>query len=237
MVGNWRYRSLLRPQKPVLMLASAPDPTVPESVMGYDIVCVNSSGRTAHTLGLPVPRLTVFGGFKLSSQRNDEDLDVLRGLHTYSLLLVRHYPHYEKLTNTQARRRISNMGYTYEHFESISLAGRAQVINAVKQSREGLFGVAQYMLLGQKRIERPTNGIFAVCLALYLGAPEVVVAGMSLRRQGHSYSTAGRPRLQTDQDAQVLRALVALGLPVRTTEADLARDTGVPLITHPVGVS
>jgi hypothetical protein len=200
---------------PCVVLGSAPDPSVPPGP--YHLICVNSSGYAARALGLPEPDVTVLAGFKLIHPNREEDRQALRGLRTRTLLLVTYLL---PVPLAEAERMLAELDFRYERLETVDFDGRARVIEGVTGSPLGSEAAPE---------SRVSNGIFAACYALQAGAPCVVLCGISLTSGGHFYSDRGRPRRHIASDTAALVALQARGWPVQTTDAGMARATGMPL--------
>ncbi len=194
-----------------VVLGSSPSPHL-ASLHDFDLVCVNSSGRVALALRLPQPILTVLGGFKLVKSRYLEDREAMRGLRTRSLLVIRTL---RPLPVDEARRVLEGLDYRYEALKTISHAFREHMVRKIT---------------GTSVVKQPSTGIFAVCYALASGAPEVILSGISLTLNGHYYSDRNRSRMHLEEDTAALIALRERGWPVKTSEPDLSRLTGVPLI-------
>lgn len=203
--------------RPCVVLGSAPQPHVPSGA--FDVMCVNSSGYAARDLGLPEPAITVLAGFKLIYPNREEDRQALRGLRTKTLLLV---DYLLPLSPAETAQLLADLDFRYERLETVDFHGRARVI----ESATGL------PLASDAAPElRVSNGIFATCHALQLGAPAVIVSGFSLTLNGHFYSQRGRPRRHIGPDTTALQALRERGWPLYTTETDIADATGIPLWT------
>ena len=96
-------------------------------------------------------------------------------------------------------------------------------------SREGQQTVN--VLTGHSHISQPAvSKHLAVLKRAHLGVPEIVLAGFSFTRQGHSYDALERPRMQIEEDRFVLERLRSEpGL--TTSEPELAINVGLRLWT------
>jgi len=77
--------------------------------------------------------------------------------------------------------------------------------------------------------ERPSNGIFLICYALFVGVPEIIVAGISVTSDGHSYNATARRRRHKEEDAASLQFIAKTYPTVITTEQALSAAVGLPL--------
>ena len=200
-----------------LIFGSAPEPTPPAGgAAGKVLVCINSSGYTARQLGLPQPDFTVFCFYRLFAEDKRLDLEVLRGLRTGWLLLA---PAADDVTRTKIERVLAGVDYGYERITNF-------------QHRDHVVRAATGMTFdrGDPDTTKMSNGICAACLALYEGAAEVILTGISLRRDGHSYTSRVTRRKHIAPDRLAIEAMLARGAPVKTLEPELAADTGLELV-------
>jgi len=200
-----------------VVLGSSPVPH-PAPLDGADLICVNSSGFVARDLGLPEPELTVLAGFKLIYPNRQEDRDALRGLKTKCLLLITYLL---PISLEEAEELLEKLGYRYDELKTIDFADRAHVIRSVTGTGLGEADAPE---------NRISNGVFAACYALYHGASEVILSGISLTLDGHFYMTRTRPRRHITTDTEALIAMRTRGWPVKTSEADVSQATGIPLV-------
>lgn len=200
--------------KPWLILGSAPCPTIPPDLIGHCArVDVNNSGKTASSLGLPPADLT----FRKRKKSWDEHPHVrtrgLLWLHTKPLWVM----YLKLLTMPQVRY--------------------GSLMRATKEEREAIIDVVSGGLprdVGE--VGKVTNGVAALCYALFMGAPSVTLAGFSLTRMGHSYDDKGRIRRQIAEDTFVLRRLRDRGN-IFTTELELSEHVGLPLVRDRDGIA
>jgi hypothetical protein len=78
-------------------------------------------------------------------------------------------------------------------------------------------------------LAQPTNGVVAIVLALACGARRVIVSGISLTEDGHSYNDRNEVRKQVEPDRIALAQIRDSYPQVSTTEAGLSLVTGLPL--------
>jgi len=192
--------------RPWLIFGAAPTPTLPAGIFEtHARIDINNSGRAAQELGLGAADLT----FRKRSKPWAEHQD----LHTRGLIWYRNAP----LLLIKLE---------------LALKRRAKVSHLMKMTRMERDTIVDIMAGTDMRSVgsrgKATNGIAAACYALYMGVPEVVLAGVSLSKNGHSYNTVGKKRLQTDEDRLVL-SRIREAPTLFTTEPDLAAEAGLKL--------
>lgn len=104
------------------------------------------------------------------------------------------------------------------------------LMRATKPEREAIVDAVSGGLpadIGE--VGKVTNGVAALCYALFMGVPSVTLAGFSITTMGHSYDDKGRIRRQIAEDTFVLTRLKDRG-DVFTTELDLSEGIGLPLV-------
>ena len=194
-----------------LVLGSAPQPVIPREGRWRQVICVNSSGWMARKLGLKTHDLTILGSFKFLPHRKG-DLLALEGLETDSLMLIHHSyaPTVSEIEDT-----LGKLSYRYRNIEVISVDQRASIIS----SATGY----QFHDQGLK----VSNGVFAVCVALQEKDNKVVIAGISLEKDGHSHGSGNRVRGHRLADRTALWVMRHKCCNLWTTEEDLTRLTGI----------
>ena len=183
------------------------------------LICVNSSGWCAKRLGLKTPDLTVLTYYKLFAQDTKEDLEAMRGLKTHKLLIV---PYASADKFAKIKDILAKLDYRYE--EIINYKDKVHVIKEITGYNLGE---------GDPHTTKVSNGLFAVCLAFYNGAPEVIMAGISLTARGHNYYAerdSRRVRQHIMPDKKAIMAMRGRKLPVKTSEPGLAAETGIELV-------
>ncbi|MBO0904154.1 hypothetical protein [Jiella sonneratiae] len=206
------HRKWLRPlgilERPWLILGSAPQPAIPAGILStHARIDINNVGRTAQEMGLGRADLTVRAKKKSWAEHPHTDTKMLLWIHTVPgfalplLLLNKPYDHIGRVRPLRRRDR------------------EAMVLQVSGVPLEG-FG----------DLGKVTNGVAMACYGLLLGVPEVVLAGISLTKLGHSYDQLGRRRRQVDEDRAVLTALAAHPR-LSTTEPELAAESGIRLWT------
>ncbi|ORE97153.1 putative membrane-anchored protein [Aurantimonas sp. 22II-16-19i] len=190
--------------RPWLILGSAPDPTVPPELFpSHARIDINNAGRTAAALGLGRADLTLRAKKKSWAEHPHIDTRGLLWIHTAPRFLLR-----PLLINKP-----------YDHI------GRVAPLR--RRDREAMVthvSGASVEMIGD--LGKVTNGVAAICYGLLLGVPEIVVAGISLSKTGHSYDDLGRVRRQVEEDAVILDRLRTEPR-VSTTEDDLAETAGL----------
>lgn len=193
-------------ERPWLILGSAPDPTLPQALTkSHARIDINNAGRTAAALGLNRADLTVRARKKSWQEHPHIDTRGLLWMHTWPPALL----------------RLHLIGKPYDHIGSVMSLKRPQRDAIVTH-------VAGVSVQAIGDLGKVTNGVAMICYALLLGVPQIVLAGISLSKAGHSYDTLGRRRRQVDEDAFVLERLRDRP-ELSTTESDLARDARIAL--------
>lgn len=199
--------------RPWLILGSAPSPTIPPDLIGHCArVDVNNAGKTAKALGLPPADLT----FRKRRKSWEEHPHV----RTRGLLWLHNKPlwwmHLELLAKPHVRYK--------------------SLMRATKPEREAIVDLVSGGLpadIGE--VGKVTNGVAALCYALFTGVPSVTLAGLSITKMGHSYDDKGKIRRQIAEDTFLLTRLRGRGN-VFTTEVDLSEHIGLPLVRDRSGI-
>jgi hypothetical protein len=207
---RWLDRLGIR-NSPWLVFGSAPEPTVPPDISKtHARIDINNSGATASSLGLGRAALTIRARKKTWEEHRKLDTRALLWIHERHPLTL----------------RLKVLFRPHRHVGSIA--------KVTPWEREELISqVASTQLEGIGSLNKVTNGVFAVCYGLALGVPEIVIAGVSLSKVGHSYDQLQRRRRQVDEDAFVLERLKDHPA-LFTTEADLAAEAGLKLWSSPI---
>jgi hypothetical protein len=193
-------------ERPWLILGAAPSPTIPNGILStHARVDINNSGLTAASLGLGRADLTLRKKSKPWSEHPDLNT---RGLLWYN-------------TNPTWLLRLQLLTMPRVRVDSIMAVTRTE--------RDGL---VEFMtgesIRGTGDIGKASNGVAGLCYALFMGVPQVVLAGISLSKQGHFYNELARKRLQVSEDAFVLSRLKDRP-ELFTTEPDLSAEAGIKL--------
>lgn len=211
----------VRFERPTLVLGSAPNPSLPVGWSRADpLVTINAAQVSAEALGLGDPTLTVLSVTVLGTSVNSgEVLRVLAGRRTGNLLAVSHPDEWARDGG-----KLDDIGYR---------AGRVFRVTTRRRGRVVLDATGEDAGRGDPNDVKVSNGVYAVCQVLALGAPQVVVAGFSLSG-GHSYNALGRGRLHVGPDARAFASLAARW-PQRLFAASdaVATDLQLPLWPAP----
>ena len=171
--------------KPWLILGSAPNPTLPPGLAAQSArVDINNAGRTAAGLGL--------GGADLTIRTQRKSWEEWPDLKTRALLWTHRWP--KILMHLEMRRKSRAEVGVLRRWPR---GERERIVEHVIGA--SLTGVGQW--------EKATTGIAAICYALFVGVPQIVVVGLSLDTGGHSYDGLARQRRQVDEDAFALGLL------------------------------
>ena len=202
--------------KPCIVIGSAPNPTPPKSIPEDAVlICINMSGWSAKRMGLRSPDITILAGNKLTLEERAAERTLLAGLKTKEVLYV-HKKIYVPLE--KAKKILKDLEYSYEKFTLIEKKKHAII--------EDVLGTK----LDKTYDAKVSNGVFAVCYALYMGASEVILSGISLASTGHNYDVPHRDNLHIHGDGDAFKLLIEKGYLLKTTEAALAKETGMELV-------
>ena len=197
--------------RPWLVFGSAPEPALPAGlVKAAARIDINNAGRTAAALGLGPADLTIRTQRKSWAEWPDLNTRALLWTHRGPTLLMR----WEMLRKSKA---------VVGTLRRWPLGEREEIVEHVASA--SLDGIGKW--------EKATTGIAAACYGLFVGVPEIVLAGISLDASGHSYDTLKRERRQIDEDAFILehirsRRELSTTETVLMEQAGLRRWTGIP---------
>lgn len=203
---------------PTLVLGSASNAALPA---GFDetwfLVTVNGSQLVAEHLGLDTPDLTYFcDGAVIDTRSGRYFLDLLEGRGTRHLIAGSNRP-----AEAARLKRELPPGYRPHRLTIMDRHVRGAII--LEHTHKALVS------LGRKDASI-SNGVFASLLALKLGAPLVVLSGISFTIPGYGYETAQSPsRSHVSGDKRACRAMAELGLPVYAENQQFAAESGLPL--------
>jgi hypothetical protein len=173
----------------------------------YILVCVNNAGRTAHQLGLKPADITI------RAQR--KAWDHIAGLSSGGVIWIS--------KRSLIRERLGHPA-SWRH--------RARSwIGMTEQQRQEILVAMLGSPASPEGLALPTNGVFAIAYALAHGATRVIVSGLSLTENGHSYDGLNDVRRQVEPDRAAFAVIRERKLPVVTSEPDLARETGLQLLS------
>ncbi|HEX2021049.1 MAG TPA: hypothetical protein VGO17_19130 [Aurantimonas sp.] len=192
--------------RPWVILGGAPDPTMPAALLAnHARVDINNAGLAARQRG--------WGPADLSVRRPVESWKVFPDIETRALLWYTARPRWRQRWKLMRQRR-AKIGAL------VSLDPDDR--EAINQTMIG----PEILAVGE--LGKPSTGVAALCYGLFLGVPEIVLAGFSFSRAGHSYDTLARPRLQIAEDRFALERL-RQDSRVATSEPELAEDLGLRL--------
>lgn len=193
--------------RPWFVLGSAPDPTIPPAIATRAaLVCVNNAGAAAARVGLPPADLTVRGKSKEWLALAECEVPLVLWVcdrNPLHLLWKRMFIRTRRLGEIRTMRR------------DVRRAVDLHVLGDGSADDE--------------RIEKPSTGVFAVIYGLFVGVPEVILAGMSMDKKGYSYDAPRARMLHGAEDRFALENFAARYPAVRTTEPVIAEETGIPL--------
>lgn len=192
--------------RPWVILGGAPQPTMPDELLAsHARIDINNAGLAARQRG--------WGPADLTVRRPVESWSAFPDLETRALLWYNARPRWRQRWKLMRQRR-------------------AKIGALVSLSPDDREAINQAMIgpeiLGIGELGKPSTGIAALCYGLFLGVPEIVLAGFSFARAGHSYDALARPRMQIPEDRHALQRLRE-DPRVATTEPELAADIGLRL--------
>ncbi|NDW06411.1 hypothetical protein [Jiella pacifica] len=198
-----KERGLL--DRPWFILGAAPEPALPERLPPNTAhIHVKYSGHSARRHGLPAGDLT-FLTHKATPGH-------LKGLEIRNVLRL--------------RRRLPRLAAMARWF---GVAGSSEAtITHTERDRLVLQTLGSLFASGGGD-KRPSNGVVLISYAIAVGIPQIIVAGLSVDRDGHDYNPNAKPRRHKEEDKAALREIARLAPQVVTTEADLAEATGLAL--------
>jgi hypothetical protein len=177
--------------KRCLVLGSAPDTRVPRPGDYDRCICINGSPFVAHASGIAVD-LVIMVGFTTAMKKDISALSIekLKDLQARDLLFISAGDALE-----HALAVLESVDFRFQSYSQMNALERAAIVGELCIEELGL---------GQ-RDDRISNGVFAVVLALWCGAAEVIVSGISLSG-GHAYA-AGTQRDHQNGDRRCLMIL------------------------------
>jgi hypothetical protein len=198
-----------------IVMGSAPNPVVPPLENAFSI-CVNGSVFSAYKHWSTPPDLTYLNGaiFNDGDSYAKATLEVISGKNIGDVVIARH-------TYALALEMMGKAGMTFGKSFPVSKYDKRIILGeAIGHS---IFGTYPFEA-------NVSNGLFMASMALWLGAPEVVLVGFSFNSQ-HAYSTEKElsTRGHIREDALFLKHAVAAGLPFSTTSPEISKDFGMQL--------
>lgn len=193
--------------RPWFILASGPNPTVPHGILDTArLICINNAPATAKRLGLGVPHLTL--------RNPDKEWRSVKGCKLPLILWM------------------SNKADWAIHWARlVTAAGIAGEIRALRKNlRDDIvsnFLGSELQNVGQ--LHKPSTGIFAIIYGLFVGVPEITIGGVTMDKDGYSYGSLPGIQRHRDEDFVTMQFLAKRHPNVRTTEAQVSEQTGIPL--------
>lgn len=194
--------------RPWLVLASAPGPTIP-AILPANLVHfhIKYAGHAAKALGLKGPDLTFL--------YEDPPTARIAGL-TFDHVLALRSDTPSALS--RGRRWLAR--------------DRRRVMVITDDERDAITdSVVGGVFRDVGAMPRPSNGVAMIAYAVFVGVPRILVAGLSVETDGHSYDPGGRVRRHKEEDRASLCELARIAPQVETTEQGLARLTGLALFS------
>ncbi len=193
--------------RPWFVLGSAPDPTIPGDIAARAaLVCINNAGATAAARGLPPASLTVRNRSKEWGSVAGCTLPLVLWMTDRNFLQVQ----WKKLSISR-----SQVG----EIRTLRSAERQDIYTHMLGSDLADVG----------HMHKPSTGIFAALYGLFVGAPGIVLGGLSMDKDGYSYGPLPGVQLHREEDRFALRLMAEHYPSVRTTEEEVSDMTGVPL--------
>ena len=194
--------------RPWFILASGPDPTIPRDIAERALlVCINNAPATAARMGLGSPRLTF--------RNPNKEWKSVAGCKLPLILW---------LSNKRSPEVI-----WLKLFTARGIAGEIRTMR--KSTRDVLNRHFLGSALGNVgQMHKPSTALFAVFYGLFVGAPEIILGGVTLEKDGYSYTTA-LPGIHKhrDEDFAAMQLIAARYRTVSTSEAEVAKATHLPL--------
>lgn len=197
---------------PALVLGSAPQAVLP---VGFDdtwsVVTANAAQVRAEQWGILSPTLTVFrSGMAEQEQHQDEVWAQLRQRQTGHLVATG-----DATSRAPLLSRMMEYEYRSAHLHLVTKLERVEIIVQASGSLTPALG------------KSVSQGIFAAALALRLGAPCVVLAGISFSSTDHFYGSWGK-RGHLDADRNFLALARRKAMPIFASDPAFARESGLP---------
>jgi hypothetical protein len=163
--------------KPCYLLASAPDPVGPPAPLeDFTHVCVNASQVTAAHFGIHKPHITVMSDQMLGDLPvNLEAKNLMEGRETSTLIVT-----FKNYSKDHIEETLAKINYRYERVVFLSHIQRSKITETV----------TGYDLMSGKGSNKLSTGMFSVFLLRYLFSGQIIIDGVSITSDGHSYSTS-----------------------------------------------
>ncbi len=207
------YRIDLKGKK-VFVLGSGPNSRPPKDIESiWEVLTVNGSQSILDKWSCKKPFLSLFSTLILKNKSYSiVTRDVLVGRATKNLIVVN-----DKMNKCIIWIKLKLLRYGYENLFVISPDQRKQIIASVLNNN-------------YETIPKPSNGVFLAILAIYLGAEEVLMSGFSLTKAGHAYNDMNMKRSHSNEDREILRRIIEIGLPIFTNDPEFSNESGLVLM-------
>ncbi len=219
----------------LLVLGSRPSASVPREIK-YDIICANSSGYQAKTLGLEDPKFTIMS-FGFAGGINGNALaarEKLKNLSTENLIYLKHR---SSLMSKDWIKKCANYRYSPIYVKYILRKMNFRYGSFCKLSNKDQLSVPIELLgrdIDHKRKDfiqkSPSTGVYAVLWGIKMDYDRIIISGIGLDNEsGYLFKTDGYYRGHIEIDTLVLERITER-YPGRisTTESDLSKRANVP---------
>lgn len=203
----------------VVVVGSAPVSSKPVDFdRSYLVMSVNASQVVAKDWGCQRPdiSLMMFNQIEGTNTNAQAVRRVLAGESTAKLYVLTWSHGLARL-----EKGLRNFNYRYDQLEVISRNRRVALVKAMT-------GKLNFEIVNE---EKYSNGVIGVMLALNSGATRVIIAGINPASTGHIYNAENLRRNHSGPDLEALRHMQQKGLPVYTSDPEVAEATGLPLWT------
>ncbi|QKD00330.1 hypothetical protein [Mesorhizobium loti] len=200
----------------VLVVGSAPGSRPPSGALdGFTLMTVNASQVLAESWGFGVPDFTIIRPQIVNDRHESIKAREVLADRSTKIAIVAGWKEDRSAFETILRE----MGYGWQ---ALALVTEWQKHRVMFQTAR----VPSAFEIGKLNI---SNGVLGAGLSLFLGASRVVMAGVSLSKDGHAYDEHITKRLHIDDDRRVLNALSKRTGKVFAAEPALAGECGIPL--------
>lgn len=203
--------------KPVMVLGSAPGTQLPQGWRtDHALITVNAAQVVGTQLGLNDPDIAVITGTLMGElPANVAAKAQLRDKATGTILYI------DRLVIWKVGRKLlEQMNYRFDEALVMTHEARNHIMQQV---------IGENLGMGRDASERVSNGIFAILLAIHLGYPQIVIAGINPGSSGHAYDSNNAPREHSDPDAHALQLIARQHRNVYAAAPELAAKFGLPL--------
>lgn len=204
----------LSPDRPCLVLGTAPEPNLPRDLTDWYIVCANYAGFVLHELkGRARCDLTVMSGGAMLGEHKAGQLKRLRDLGTDQMVLI-----------SDSRRKLDP---SLDRIEGV-FTGLNYACPKVAKIENLDVNAFVSEVLGINLVGSCTTGVRAACIAAAMGL-RPVLCGISVNAVGHYYDNAPKRAHHVEPDRQALEQMSRLGNWFTTSDPSLHTETGIPM--------